>query len=142
MQISETIKNFNNDTLCSNFTTYIGAGPTATQLQQWGYDLINNTNNSQVIFDVDTPAYVGSYVGSGCIYAGSGAGLIPTSAVGVTQPSLLVSYLINYAEANQNQYYGQTSFDFYPGLGIAQKYSYNTPVGNLYGYLSNYHINH
>ena len=61
---------------------------------------------------------------------------------GVVDPSKVTEYIINYNEPNQNQFYGQTSLYFYPDIGVVQKYSYNTPVGDLYGYLDRYIIVH
>lgn len=126
MQINEVIRGELTDTIYSSFTTYIGAGPTATQMQQWDYDILNHTSASQVIFDMDTPNYAGVRVAENCIYGGTGnigGGFMP----GINLSNVF-SYAINYTEPNPNQYYGSTGLYYYPDQGIILKYEYNTPL--------------
>ena len=131
------------DTTYASFTTYIGAGPTSTQLQQWSYDILDGTDSLQVIFDLDTPStgagsYVDSVTGS-CLY--TGIGTRDTTMSGVTfYGAKAIAYEITYNEPNINQYYGATLLVFYPNFGIIGKYCINSPLGNLALSLTRYNI--
>lgn len=129
MQISEFINGV------STATIYIGAGPTANQLQLWGYDYINHTD-AQVIFQVDTPIS-GTTVAQACVYEGikSLPGFTP---VGLTDS--LFCYGIYYPLSNKNQFQGVSSLFFYPDFGIVQKYEGSTALGNINWNLIRSHI--
>lgn len=128
MQIEEDLNGHHRATI------YIGVGPTGSQLQLWGYDILLNSS-PQTIFDVNIPT-VGTTVAQGLIYAGRNNG-------GVNPPGIMddpYHYTVDYDHSNKNQEYGYVDYYFWPDYGILQKDEYNTPSGDIYWSMSRCHI--